>query len=72
MLSEQEEFDQFIERMSQIRDLSSPPIYDVDNENEYSKRLRENFQTIGKLASKNRKMLDEVLYIQSKTFKHCF
>ena len=62
MLSEQEEFDQFIERMSQIRDLSSPPIYDVDNENEYSKRLRENFQTIGKLASKNRKMLDEVLY----------
>ena len=48
--------------MSKIRDLSSPPIYDVDDENEYSNRLRENFKTIGQLASENRRMLDEVLY----------
>ena len=62
MSSEKEEFDRFIERMSKIRDLSSPPIYDVDDENEYSNRLRENFKTIGQLASENRRMLDEVLY----------
>ncbi|MBR5115914.1 MAG: hypothetical protein IK096_02500, partial [Lachnospiraceae bacterium] len=60
--SEKEEFDAFVERMAKIRELSSPELYDFDGANDYSERLRNNFETIGKLAGENRKMLDEVLY----------
>ncbi len=61
-ISQQDEFNKFIERMAKIRDLSSPPLYEFDDAEDYSKRLRKNFETIGKLAAENRKMLDEVLY----------
>ena len=62
MASEKEEFDQFVERMAKIRELSSPELYDFDDANDYSERLRNNFETIGKLAGENRRMLDDVLY----------
>jgi HD-GYP domain-containing protein (c-di-GMP phosphodiesterase class II) len=48
--------------MAKIRELSSPPLYDFDNADDYSKRLRKNFETIGQLAGENRDMLDKVLY----------
>lgn len=62
MHSENEEFDHFVERMAKIRELSSPVIYEVDDAEFYSQRLRENFQTIGQLAAENREMLDHILY----------
>ena len=61
-ISEKEEFDKFVERMAKIRELSSPPLYDFDDAADYSERLKRNFETIGKLAEKNRLMLEEVLY----------
>ncbi|MCR4764271.1 MAG: HD domain-containing protein [Lachnospiraceae bacterium] len=62
MTTEKKEFDQFVERMAKIRELSSPELYDMDGADDYSNRLRNNFETIGVLAGENRKMLDEVLY----------
>ena len=62
MISEKEEFELFVERMAKIRELSSPPLYDFDDAGDYSERLKNNFETIGKLAAENRRMLDEVLY----------
>nr|MCR5338349.1 HD domain-containing protein [Lachnospiraceae bacterium] len=45
-----------------IRELSSPPLYDFDDAGDYSERLKHNFETIGKLAEENRRMLEEILY----------
>ena len=62
MSTYKEEFDRFIDRMSKIRYLSSPALYDFDNADDYSNRLKNNFETIGHLAADNRHMLDELLY----------
>lgn len=61
-INQKEEFNHFIERMAKIRELSSPALYDFDDADDYSRRLRKNFESIGRLAAENRKMLDEVLY----------
>ncbi|MCR5684152.1 MAG: HD domain-containing protein [Lachnospiraceae bacterium] len=62
MISEKEEFDRYLERMSKIRELSSPPLYDFDDAGDYSRRLKNNFEIIGKLAGENRQMLENVLF----------
>ncbi|MCR5267891.1 MAG: HD domain-containing protein [Lachnospiraceae bacterium] len=62
MKSEKKTFNLFVERMAKIRELSSPPIYDFDDADDYIIRLKNNFETIGKLAAQNRQMLDEVLF----------
>ncbi|MBO4902265.1 MAG: HD domain-containing protein [Lachnospiraceae bacterium] len=62
MASEKKQFDQFVERMKKIRELSSPPLYDFDNADDYIVRLKNNFETIGKLAAENREMLDNILF----------
>nr|MCR5338834.1 hypothetical protein [Lachnospiraceae bacterium] len=62
MITEKEEFDRFVKRMAKIRELSSPPLYDFDDAGDYSERLKHNFETIGKLAEENRRMLEEILY----------
>ncbi len=59
---EKEIFQKYIERMTEIRVLSSPEMKDVDGADGYSRRLRENFQRIGHLAGKNREMLDQVIF----------
>ena len=57
-----ETFQQYTERMSSIRKLSSPGIRSWDDAVRYSNRLLGNFREIGELASINRQMLDETLY----------
>lgn len=57
-----EEFNRYAERMLEIRKLSSPDIKKFDSADEYSKRLRHNFEKIGRLAAVNREMLDKDLY----------
>ena len=57
-----DEFNKYAERMLEIRKLSSPDIKKFDNADDYSKRLRHNFQKIGRLAAVNREMLDKELY----------
>ena len=55
-------FDQYIERLNQIRALSSPSLDGVEDAKTYSRRLRENFVQIGRLAAENRPFLEEQLY----------
>ncbi len=56
------EFKEYADRMLEIRKLSSPDIKKFDSPDDYSKRLRHNFQKIGRLAAINRNMLDKELY----------
>ena len=55
-------FKDYIERTSRIRELSSPSLKNITNADEYAVRLRENFETIGKLAKENRDFLDSFFY----------
>ena len=55
-------FDQYIERLKQIRSLSSPSLSGIEVASEYNKRLRDNFVRIGQLAAENRAILDEFLF----------
>ncbi len=55
-------YDRYIENMTMIRQLSSPRIDEEDNAEQYSKRLRDNFSLIGKLAMENRELLDKILF----------
>lgn len=55
-------FDQYIERLKQIRTLSSPSLNGIDEASDYNKRLRDNFIRIGQLAAENRAVLDEFLF----------
>jgi len=55
-------FDQYIERLKQIRSLSSPSLSGIVEASDYNKRLRENFVRIGQLAAENRAILDEFLF----------
>lgn len=56
------EYLEYIERMEEIRRLSSPSLDDISDADEYSVLLRENFTRIGQLAALNRQFLDSVLY----------
>ncbi len=62
MSSIREEFVKYAERMAEIKRLSSPDIKVFDSADDYSERLRFNFQRIGRLAAQNREMLDQELY----------
>lgn len=55
-------FDHYIDRMNEIRTLSTPSLEGIDDANAYSVRLRENFTKIGALASENREFLDNALF----------
>ena len=55
-------YDQYIERLKQIRSLSSPSLSGIGEASEYNKRLRDNFIRIGQLAAENRAILDEFLF----------
>ena len=50
-------FDHYIERLKQIRTLSSPSLSGIEEASDYNKRLRENFVRIGQLAAENRAIL---------------
>ena len=51
----------FSDRMRQIRALSSPNLEGIENEEAYSKILRDNFEQIGMLAEENRLFISDVL-----------
>ena len=55
-------YDQYIERLKQIRSLSSPSLNGIDDASEYNQRLRENYIRIGQLAAENRAILDDYLF----------
>ena len=55
-------YDQYVERLIQIRSLSSPSLNGIEEASEYNKRLRDNFVRIGQLAAENRAILDEYLF----------
>ena len=59
---EQKEYEAYIERIAEIRALSTPSLSDINDANEYRKRLRSNFIRIGELAAKNREFLDTKLF----------
>ncbi len=62
MPSIKEQFDEYTDRMAEIRRLSSPDINVFEDADDYSKKLRYNFQRIGRLAALNRTMLDSTIY----------
>ncbi len=55
-------FEGYVSRMEEIRRLSSPNLGELNSADEYSERLRHNFERIGVLAGENRKMLDQDLF----------
>ncbi len=55
-------FDKYVERLNEIRVLSSPSLDGIDGADSYSRRLRENFVRIGRLAAENRVFLEEQLF----------
>ena len=57
----------YIERMTEIRTLSSPSLDGIESADDYGRRLRENFVRIGKLAGKNRELLEEELFLLLRT-----
>lgn len=57
-----EVFDAYIDRMTEIRLLSSPELKCFDDASGYSRRLKDNFKRIGILARENREMLDTVVF----------
>ncbi|MBO6215044.1 MAG: hypothetical protein J6N76_05860, partial [Lachnospiraceae bacterium] len=54
-------FQQYAERMREIRLLSTPDINKINDPDEYGRILTENFRKIGKLAIENRKIINDVL-----------
>ena len=51
----------YVDRMKQIRSLSSPDLQGITNAEAYSSVLRENFNNIGQLAQENKDLISEVL-----------
>ena len=58
----QDEYREYIERMSEIRRLSTPSLNEIEDADKYRERLRDNFVRIGELADLNRKFLDAIFY----------
>ena len=61
-MTTQHTYDQYIDRITEIRSLSTPSLSGISNAEDYSTRLRENFTRIGLLASENRSFLDDTLF----------
>ncbi len=58
----QAEYREYVERISEIRRLSTPSLNEIEDADKYRERLRDNFVRIGELAEKNRQFLDSVFY----------
>ena len=56
-----EMFREYAERTKEIRLLSTPNLDEIKDADEYGHVLTENFSKIGKLASENRRMINDVL-----------
>ena len=59
-------FESYIERLRQIRTLSTPSLDGIEDASAYNKRLRENFIQIGRLAAENRALLENSLFPKLK------
>ena len=57
-----DEYKEYVDRMSEIRRLSTPSLNEIEVADDYRERLRDNFVRIGELADLNRKFLDAVFY----------
>lgn len=57
-----DQFTSYVKRMQKVRLLSTPSLDDIQEADDYSQLLLENFQKIGEYASENRRMLDEILF----------
>ncbi|MBQ9384463.1 MAG: HD domain-containing protein [Ruminiclostridium sp.] len=55
-------YSEYIDRMAEIRRLSSPTLEEIDGADAYSTRLRQNFLKISELAALNREFLDKEFY----------
>ena len=53
------DFNDYIERMNEIRLLSTPDLDEIDDSEEYGRTLVMNFSRIGSLASTNRAIIDQ-------------
>ena len=62
MFTREQPYSAYIERLEEIRRLSTPAISDLKNAGEYEKRLKENFKKIGQLAAQNRSFLRSELF----------
>ena len=51
----------YVERMIQIRSLSSPEVLGISNAEAYSAVLLENFKNIGVMAEKNRELINDII-----------
>ena len=61
-MNKKQEYENYIQRMVEIRGLSSPSLAGLNRPEEYGERLRENFTQIGKMAAENREFLEETLF----------
>ncbi len=57
-----DDYREYVERMSEIRILSTPTLNEIEDADRYRERLRDNFVRIGELAELNRKFLDSSFY----------
>ena len=48
----------YVKRMQKVRLLSTPSLDDIQEADDYSRLLLDNFQKIGEYALENRRMLD--------------
>ena len=62
-----EDYREYVERMSEIRSLSTPTLNEIEDADRYRERLRDNFVRIGELAELNRKFLDTSFYPMIKS-----
>ena len=57
-----DQFTSYVKRMQKVRLLSTPSLDDIQEADDYSRLLLDNFQKIGEYALENRRMLDEILF----------
>lgn len=55
-------YEEYVNRMKEIRSLSTPSLEGVPDADTYSQRLKDNFTRIGQMAVKNREFLDTSFY----------
>lgn len=61
MSIETRDLEEYVDRMKQIRRLSTPDLEKVEDAGEYSRILLDNFSMIGKMAGENRKVIEELV-----------
>ncbi len=61
MSIETRDLEEYVDRMKQIRQLSTPDLEKVEDAGEYSRILLDNFSMIGKMAGENRKIIEELV-----------